>query len=69
VKDFIEKCQILQAATRIDHDSKQWAFNYELIGVKSNDLLSFRKTMKIRVFDMDHSVPCCGYRFYECRQK
>ncbi|CAF4533643.1 unnamed protein product, partial [Rotaria magnacalcarata] len=25
--------------------------------------------MKIRVFEMDYSVPCCGYGFYERRQK
>jgi ribonuclease Z len=69
MKDFIEKCQILRAAGRLDPDPKTWTPNYELIGVEPDDLLSFRKTMKIRVFDMDHSVPCCGYGFYECRQK
>jgi len=69
MKDFIGKCQILRAAGRIDPNPKQWIPNYELIGVKPDDLLPFRKTMKVRVFDMDHSVPCCGYGFYECRQK
>ncbi|CAF5127747.1 unnamed protein product [Rotaria sp. Silwood1] len=69
MKDYIEKCQILRAAGRIDPDPTQWTPNYELIGVQHDDLLSFRKTMKIRVFDMDHSVPCCGYGFYECRKK
>jgi ribonuclease Z len=69
MKDFIDSSRILGSGGRIDGDPKNWPPNYELIGVKPNDFLSFRKTMKIRVFDMDHSVPCCGYGFYECRQK
>lgn len=67
--DFIEKCQILKAGGRVDQEPQAWTHNHKLIGVNHGDLLSFRKTMKIRVFDMDHSVPCCGYGFYECRQK
>jgi len=69
MKDYIEKCQILRSGGRIDPDPTTWIPNCELIGVQPDDLLTFRKTMKIRVFDMDHSVPCCGYGFYECRQK
>jgi hypothetical protein len=69
MKDYIEKCQILRAAGRINPDPTTWKQNYELIGVEPNDFLTFRKTMRIRVFDMDHSVPCCGYGFYESRQK
>jgi hypothetical protein len=69
MKDFIEKCTILRSCGRIDPDPNQWTRNYELIGVQPDDLLPFQKSMKIRVFDMDHSVPCCGYGFYECRQK
>jgi ribonuclease Z len=67
--DYIQKCQILRAAGRIDPDPTTWAVNYKLIGVQPDDLLTFRKTMRIRVFDMDHSVPCCGYGFYESRFK
>ena len=69
MKNYIVNCQILRAAGRIDPDPTTWTPNYELIGVKPDDLLSFRKTMKIRVFDMDHSIPCCGYGYYDCRQK
>ena len=69
MRDFIEKCHILQAAGRIDPDPQQRRLDCNLIGVKHDDLLSFRKAMKVRVFDMDHSVPCCGYGFYECRKK
>ncbi|CAF1184895.1 unnamed protein product [Adineta steineri] len=69
MKDYIEKCQILRSAGAIDPDPNQWTTNHQLIGVQPDELLSFRKTMKIRIFDMDHSVPCCGYGFYECRQK
>ncbi|CAF1635469.1 unnamed protein product [Didymodactylos carnosus] len=73
--DYISTCQILRAAGRIDPDPNKWLPNYKLIGVKHDDLLSLdnefspRKNIKVRVFDMDHSVPCCGYGFYECRQK
>lgn len=69
MKDYIERCQILRAAGQIDPDPQKWIPNYELIGVQHDDFLSFRKNMKIRVFDMDHSVPCCGYGFYEIRNK
>ncbi|UJR10730.1 hypothetical protein I4U23_014919 [Adineta vaga] len=69
MKEFIEKCQILRAAGEMDADTSKWTKNYDLIGVQSDELLTFRKTMKIRIFDMDHSVPCCGYGFYENRQK
>ncbi len=69
MKGYIQNCQILRAAGRIDPDPTTWKPNYELIGVQPDDLLTFRKTMRIRVFDMDHSVPCCGYGFYDCRQK
>jgi ribonuclease Z len=69
MKDYIEKCQILRSGGRIDPDPTTWIPNCELIGVKPDDLLIFRKNMRIRVFDMDHSVPCCGYGFYEVRQK
>lgn len=67
--DFIQKCQLLRSAGRINPDPITWTANYKLIGVQPDDLLIFRKTMRIRVFDMDHSVPCCGYGFYECRLK
>lgn len=69
MKDFIEKCQILRKAGRINPDPSTWEPFYKLIGVQPGDLLPFRKNMQIRVFDMDHSVPCCGYGFYETRQK
>ncbi|CAF2772418.1 unnamed protein product [Rotaria sp. Silwood2] len=69
MKDFIEKSHILRTAGRIDIDPQKLTLDCELIGVEHDDLLSFRKTMKVRVFDMDHSVSCCGYGFYECRKK
>ncbi|CAF1271879.1 unnamed protein product [Rotaria magnacalcarata] len=69
MKDFIEKYHILRAAGRIDPDPLKRTLDCELIGVKHDDLLSIRKATKVRVFNMDHSVPCCGYGFYDCRQK
>ncbi|CAF3296966.1 unnamed protein product [Rotaria socialis] len=69
MKDFIEKCQILRPAGRNNSDPNQMISNCELICVQHEDLLSFRKRMKVRVFEMDHSVPCCGYGFYENRNK
>ncbi|CAF3042517.1 unnamed protein product [Rotaria socialis] len=69
MRDFIEKCGILRAAGRIDSEPQKRTPNCELFGVEPDDLLPFRKTMKVRVFDMDHSVPCRGYGFYERRQK
>ena len=69
MKDFIEKGHILRAAGRIDPDPQQRTLHCDLIGVKHDDFLPFRKAMKVRVFDMDHSVRCCGYGFYACRQK
>ena len=69
MKDYIEKCQILQSSGTVDSDITKWTSNHRLIGVKPDDFLSFQKTMKIRVFDMDHSIPSYGYGFYECREK
>ncbi|CAF1418567.1 unnamed protein product [Rotaria magnacalcarata] len=69
MKDYIRKCQVLTMVKEIDPDPAQWIPSHELIGVKPDDLLDFRKTMKIHVFEMDYSVPCCGYGFYERRQK
>ena len=66
MKGFIQHCQILRAAGRVP---PTWTPSYELFGVQGGDFLTFRNTMRIRVFDMDHSVPCCGYGFYETRQK
>ncbi|CAF0999827.1 unnamed protein product [Adineta ricciae] len=69
MKDFLEKCQILRTAGQIDSDPSEWTKNYELIGVQPGEFFPFQKTMQVRVFDMDHSVPCCGYGFYRKQQK
>jgi len=69
MQDFIQKWQILKASGRVHPNPARWKPKCELIGVQSDDLLTFRNTMKVRVFDMDHSVPCCGYGFYDCRKK
>jgi ribonuclease Z len=67
--DFLEKYQILRAVGRNNRDSITRKAGQKLIGVQPDDLLTLRKTMRVRVFDMDHSVPCCGYGFYESRFK
>ena len=69
MRDFIEKSLILRTAGRLDPDPTTWTPNHQLIGVQPDDVLSLRRDMKVRVFDMDHSVTCCGYGFYQCRQK
>lgn len=69
MKDFIDKCLILRGAGRVDPDTSTWIPSYRLIGVQPDDILPFANNMQIRVFDMDHSVPCCGFGFYQCRQK
>ncbi|CAF1026405.1 unnamed protein product [Rotaria sordida] len=65
----MRKCQVLTMVKETDPDPAKWVPSHKLIGVKPDDLLDFRETMKIRVFEMDYSVPCCGYGFYERRQK
>jgi hypothetical protein len=62
-------CHILRVAGRIDPDPQQRTLHCDLVGVKHDDSSSLRKAMKVRVFDMEHSVPCCGYGFYQCRKK
>ena len=69
MRDFIEKGLILRTAGRLDRDPTTWTPNHHLIGVQPDDVFPVRKDMQVRVFDMDHSVPCCGYGFYQCRQK
>ncbi|CAF4099917.1 unnamed protein product [Adineta steineri] len=69
MQDYIRKCQVLTMFKEIDPDPAKWVPSFELIGVEPDDLLDFRETMKIRVFEMDYSVPCCGYGFYERRRK
>jgi ribonuclease Z len=69
VRGFIQQSERLKSAGRVNLDGNNALPNCQLIGVQSDEQLSFRKTMKVRVFDMDHSVNCYGYGFYECRQK
>ena len=69
MKDYMDKCFILRGAGRVNPDPTTWTPSYQLIGAKPDDIFPFRKDMQIRVFDMDHSVPCCGYGFYQIRSK
>lgn len=66
MEEFIQSCRNLRAAGRSMND---WLPDHELIGVKPDDFLPFRKTMTVRSFNMDHSIPCLGYGFYDRRKK
>lgn len=69
MSEFIQKCMILLGAGTLDPDPSTWRINHQLIGVEPDQILLLRQSMQVRVFDMDHSVPCCGYGFYDTRQK
>jgi hypothetical protein len=60
---------VLRATGGLDPDPSTWTPNHQLIGVEPDQMLPLRQSMQVRVFDMDHSVPCCGYGFYDTRQK
>ena len=67
--NFIYYGLVLRASGRCTINQNDPLNNCQLIGVQPDDVFNFQKTMKVRVFDMDHSVTCYGYGFYDCRQK
>ena len=69
MREFIEKFRILNATEPFNPDPSTWIPNHQLIGVQPDQMLSLNRGMQVRVFEMDHSVPCCGYGFYETRKK
>ena len=67
--NFIYHSLILKANGRSTLQPNDELNNCQLIGVQPDDFLDFRQNMKVRVFNMDHSVTCYGYGFYDRRQK
>lgn len=67
--NYIYNSVILKADGRPTVQYNEPLNNCKLIGVQPDDFLDFRQNMKVRVFNMDHSVTCYGYGFYSRRQK
>lgn len=70
VQRFIDAGVLLSGCV-LDGDETHFGKNCTLIGVAGGETLTLRgnREMRVRVFDMQHSVPCVGYGVSRVRSK
>jgi len=46
-------------------------YNYEcnIVGVRENDIININSSYRVKVYDLDHNVPCRGYGIQRVRTK
>ncbi len=67
--NFLLRGQELTNGEPFADPDKDFECNHKTIGVSPGDTFELNQTISVRVFEMTHSQPCCGFGFFERKRK
>jgi ribonuclease Z len=65
VDNYLKVAQMLTSHDKTETQEK----SYELIDTQPNDIFPLGKDLEVKIFAMDHQVPCVGFGFYRYKDK
>jgi len=59
----------VNATFQMEYCDSSFNTNHKFIGVVHDDIIQLKNNMSVKIFDLDHSVPCRGYGLNYSRSK